>query len=89
MPVKKRREEEEVARMAMVEARLVIADKTDSINQEIMKELAGGSIEAIKGKRRLQSCKKRVEVLVRALMLDAETSIPPPWELAPRQKVKL
>lgn len=51
----KRRWDEEIARMALVEERLVISGNTANINQEVMKVLPGRTIEAIKGKRRPQT----------------------------------
>lgn len=70
VPVKKRLSEEEVAKMALVEARLTILGDTDTVNQEILKELPDRTIEGIKGKRRPQSYKQRVEDLVKALLLE-------------------
>lgn len=65
VPVKKRWDEEEICRRALVEARLIIAENTENINQEIMKELPERTIEAIKCKRRPQIYKKRVEDLAK------------------------
>lgn len=74
--VKKLWSDEEVARMAMVEAKLVLVGDTENINQKILKELPGRTIEAIKGKRRFQSYKKRVEDLVKVLKLDTANLVP-------------
>lgn len=58
--------------MALVEAELVASGATDNINQEIRKQIPERSIEAIKGKRRPDSYKKRMEELVKGILLAAE-----------------
>lgn len=80
MPSKKRWSEEEISRMAMVEARLVIAGNITNVNQEVLGELPYRSIEAIKGKRKPLTYKKRVEDLVKALRLELRINFPPPRE---------
>lgn len=73
VPVKKRWDEDEVSKMDMVESRLIITEYTENINQEITSRKI---IEAIKGKRRPQFYKKRVEELINGLKLDASNQLP-------------
>lgn len=75
VPVKRRWEKDEVCKMALAEARLVIAGDVN-INQELMKILPGRSLDAIKEKRRPLIYKKTVEELIKVLRLEAPNQPP-------------
>lgn len=50
----------------------MIHNENVNINQEIMKEITGRTLEAIKGKRRGKAYKKMVEDLIQTLLLNPE-----------------